>query len=69
MKKYTFINPETNKQVINAETTLGNDDGAFVMRFKNNPKAKPIKAILGKKHIKFKHPIIEWEQKYTKINI
>ena len=65
---------------MNAETTLGNDDGALVLRFKNNPKAIPIKAIFGKKHIphfvihemmgKFMYPTndevdcIEWEFNY-----
>ena len=52
---------------MNAETILGNDDGALVLRFKNNPKAIPIKAIFGKKHIKFKKPILQWEQTYKKI--
>lgn len=64
-----FIKTLNKKQIINAETTLGNDDGAFIMRIKNNPKAKPIKAIFGKKHIKFKRPILQWEQKYTKIKL
>ena len=64
-----FIKPESNKKIINAQSTLGNDDGAFVMRFRNNPKADPTKAIFGKKHIKFKHPILQWEQKYSKIDL
>lgn len=64
-----FIKPESNSKIINANSTLGNDDGAFAMRFKNNPKAKPIKAIFGKKHIKFKHPILQWEPNYPKVNI
>lgn len=57
---------ETKEKLISSETTMGNDDGAFVMRFRNNPKAKPIKAIFGKKHIKFKTPPVQWEQKYPK---
>ena len=51
--------------LIKAETTLGNDEGGFVLRFKNNPKAKPIKAVFGKRHIKLHH-LIQWEQKYPK---
>ena len=62
-----FIRPITKRQLILAETTLGNDDGAFMLRIKNNPKAVPSKAIFNKKHIKFKRPILQWEQTYQKI--
>lgn len=62
-----LIKPISNRKLINAQTTLGNDDSALVLRFRNNPKAVPIKAIFGKKHIKFKRPILQWEQTYQKL--
>lgn len=62
-----LIKPISNRKLIAAETSLGNDDGSMVLRFRNNPKAIPIKAIFGKKHIKFKKPILQWEQNYQKL--
>jgi hypothetical protein len=62
-----LTNPLSKGKLINAETTLGMDDSAFALRFKNNPKAVPIKAIFGKKHIKFKKPLLQWEQNIQKI--
>jgi hypothetical protein len=43
-----FIKPISKKELIAAQSVLGNDEGSFVMRFKDNPKAKPIKAKIGR---------------------
>lgn len=56
------------KKIMNAMNNIGMDESSFVLRFKNNPKAKPIKAVFGKKNIKLKH-LLQWEAKYPKVKI
>ena len=69
-KSNLFIKPESLKQIAVAGNTLGIDELLFVNAISKNPKKiYPIKAIFGKKHIKFKHPPIQWEQKYQKVKI
>ena len=70
MKNFFKPKPESLKQIAFAGNTLGIDELLLVSAISKNPKkVHPIKAIFGKKHIKFKRPPIQWEQKYQKVNI
>jgi hypothetical protein len=62
--------PKTFKQIAVAGNILGVDELLMLQAMSHSPKKiQPMKAIFGKKHIKFKHPPLKWETKYQKVKI
>lgn len=69
-KNFLIPKRESSKQIAMAGNTLGVDELLFVNAISKNPKdIHPMKAVFGKKHIKFKTPPIQWEQKYQNAHI
>jgi hypothetical protein len=65
-----FIKKVSESQLVKAGTTLGVDEIFLAMKeSKNHKKVNVMKAVLGKKHIKFKKPLIQWEQQYQKLKL
>lgn len=60
--------------IAKANATIGADEGAILMRItgkieRTGPKKINLaKATFGKKHIKLHH-LLQWDQKYKKLNI
>lgn len=70
LKKTTFIKKISESQLVNAGTTLGIDEMFLAMgETKIHKNVEVTKAIFGKKDIKFKRPLIQWEQQYQKLNL
>jgi len=68
-KKVVFIHPVSENKIVNAGTTLGIDEMFLAMNMAQHPeKYNLIKAAVGMKDIKFRQPLIEWEQQYNKIH-
>ena len=54
--------------LMKAFNTVGADEASiFAMRFKSTSKTVPSKAIFGKKTMRFKTPLLKWDQSYSKI--
>ncbi len=71
-EKAIFIKPVSEKKLVNAGTTLGIDEMFLAMNMNNGHHPKKlnlIKAAVGTKDIKFKKPLVQWEQQYQKLNL
>lgn len=70
MQKIIYIPVKKTSDIVKAGTTLGIDEMFIAMNeTKAQKNEQPIKAVLGRKHIRFKKPLIQWEQTYTKLNL
>lgn len=65
----SFIHKTKNRNLIGAYTTIGVDEAGLLMRFKITKKTNVTKAIFNKKQFRYKHPPLQWDQKYKKLKI